>query len=155
MNNLAFSFINIYFLLQSSSLSVAAEAPLHCAGNATFQASYVDLTCTDGNCFGWIPAQTIIVKGKCVSDKEITYIAEGLLPPVYVSGICKNGIVSSNAYSQNVALSGECRFEDNYYGTYYSSIYSASSYATGFCQENGMSRIYFEGVSRQNIGLCR
>jgi hypothetical protein len=155
MTNLTFSFLGICLLSQASFVASAAEAPLNCSGSATFQSSYVDLNCINGSCSGWVPSQTFLVKGKCTSDKEISYLAEGIVTEIYVTGICKAGVVSANSFSQNVALYGECSFEDNYYGSFYSSIYSPSSFATGFCQENGMSRLYFNGVVRQVTGLCR
>ena len=155
MSNSMLPILSLAFLSFAPSLAIAIEAPLQCSGTVTFSASFVDMSCINGACTGWIPAQYVRIKGTCDSEKEIFYTAEGVFTPIYVTGTCNEGVLTSNSLSQNIAIYGECSFEDNYYGSYYSSTYSPSSFATGFCQSTGMSRIFFEGVTRPIKGLCR
>ena len=155
MNKLKFSLIGLFLLSQAIPLAQAEEQPLLCNGEANFQGSYVDLMCTNGSCSGWVPAQRVRVRGKCNSEKDIDYVAEGIVTAIYVRGICKGGVVTVNSFAQNVILYGSCTFEDNFYGAFSSSVYSPSSFASGFCQENGMSRLYHEGISRPVQGQCR
>ena len=155
MTNITLPILSIALLSLVPSLSSALDAPLHCSGSVTFQASFADFNCISGACSGWVPAQYVRIRGTCESEKEIFYTAEGVAIATYVTGTCNQGVLNSNSLSQNVAIYGECTFEDEYYGSYYSSTYSPSSFATGFCQENGMSRIYFEGVTRTIKGMCR
>lgn len=138
------------------NLAIAASnisTPVNCTGEAVFDGAYADLNCVNGNCTGWIPLQRIQVEGNC--DQGVVFEAQGELQQIFVSGICNGSVVSSNAFSQNVSLYGDCNFQDIFYGSFYSTVYSPTGSAAGYCQENGTSRIYFSGGRRPVSGRCR
>lgn len=153
MNALTLSFLSFYLVLPLAMAAETQASPVRCTGNVIFEGSFVDLTCSNGQCMGQFPAQDIHLEGKC--DSNIDYEALGTTAPSFVSGTCKGGVISSTSFSQNVALYGDCTFEDNFYGSFYSSVYSPVGLASGYCQENGMSRIYFSGGTRPLTGQCR
>lgn len=144
------------FSLCILNLAIAASniaAPINCSAEAIFDGAFVDLNCVNGNCTGWIPLQRIQVEGNC--DNGVVFEAQGDLQQIFVSGICNGGVISSNAFSQNISFYGDCNLQDIYYGTFYSTVYSPAASATGYCQENGTSRIYFSGGNRPINGHCR
>jgi hypothetical protein len=147
------TFLGMCLVLQSAVAAMPTGIPIECQGEGLFKGVFIDFACINGNCTGEIPEQLVQFIGKCTAD--IDYVAEGKVAPELVSGKCRGGVISSNSYAQNVILYGDCTYQDFYYGTYYSSIYSPASSASGSCLENGTSRIYFDGGNRSIHGKCR
>jgi hypothetical protein len=153
MTKLLFVFLSLGLIFQSAIASDVLVAAAKCSGNVLFEGAYVDLFCTSGYCTGAFPPQDIQIEGRC--DSDINYIGNGTIASFLVSGVCKGGLITSSFLSQNIALYGDCLFEDNFYGSFYSSVYSPFGIASGYCQENGMTRIFFNGGVRAITGQCR
>ena len=147
----------LFFYLYASFIGNFANAndnfTFHCSGTIQFDGAYVDITCTNGMCSGQYPSQEITFNGVC--DSNIDFEATGSITPLYVSGVCKNGILTSTFDSQIISLYGDCAKDGNYAGSFYGSIYTPIGYASGYCQTNGMSRLYFSGGSKPATGQCR
>jgi hypothetical protein len=156
MTKVVFMLATILMIFNVSFATDAIIPPLiSCSGTALFEGAFVDLNCSGGYCSGQFPAQQVQVIGKCGKDLNIDYAGYGSLTSTFVSGICKGGALTSTLFSQNLALVGNCMFEDNYYGAFNGSVDSPASYASGYCPENGMTRIFFNGGPRPIIGRCR
>jgi hypothetical protein len=141
-----FTILNVHATQNSSS-------HLSCSGEVQLDGAFVDLDCTNGYCTGWLPKKVLQINGNC--ENGIVFEASGEVQENFVTGFCKGGVVSSTAFSQNLSLYGDCSFQDIFYGSFYSLVDSPVGSASGFCQENGMSRIFFNGGKKTIFGHCR
>ena len=148
-----FSVVALLLISQAAISSGIPPFPVACKGEVVFQGEYLDLNCSGGICSGQLSTTYFQVEGQC--DSDVNFLSEGQMAFAYVSGICKNGSVSISTLAQNIPLYGECTLADNYYGSFYSSVYSPASFGSGYCQENGTSRIYLNGAVRSFSGKCR
>ena len=153
MTKFAFSFLSLLLAFQFVIAKESSATTVQCLGDVLFDGAFVDLSCRNGNCSGWIPALPIQINGKC--DLGMDYEAYATVPSSFVSGACKDGLLSSSSFSQNINIYGDCSFEDSFYGSFYSSVYSPAGKGSGYCQENGTSRIYFDGGTIPVSGHCR
>jgi hypothetical protein len=147
--------ISLFALFTISNVHATQDStsPLSCKGEVQFNGDFVDLDCTNGYCNGWLPKKELQINGNC--ENGVVFDASGELQETFVTGFCKGGVVSSTALSQNISLYGDCNLQDIFYGSFYSSVDSPIGFATGFCQENGTSRIYFNGGKKIIAGRCR
>lgn len=123
-----------------------------CNGDMEFGGIFADLICKGGQCSGYIPAQKIKFNGTCTD--EIDFEANASFVATYVRGACVDGTLSISANSQFINLYGDCKKYDEVVGVFSSLIHSPNYSGSGYCQPNGMTRLYFGGATRPFIGDC-
>jgi hypothetical protein len=142
-------FLNFNYINASEVL----PSPINCSTTVRFGEQFIDLNCYNGKCSGEIPAQEIRKVGKC--DYNVDYDSYVNISPAYVTGTCLNNFISINVYIQSVTVAGICSYEDIEIGGFNASITAPALLASGYCQANGMARIYLSGSDRLLSGTCR
>lgn len=149
MTKVVFSLLSVLiFSFNSFSAEETNLTSVSCSAYASLPGSFVNLNCNEGNCTGWINANSFSFSGNC-SD-NIHFSAAGTTNSTLVSGFCNGGWVSINAPSENIYLRGNCSNGGSFSGN----TFTQGGFASGSCKPNGMSSMYINGSSLSISGTC-
>lgn len=146
----------IFLIIQSLALipsfnTLASSAS--CEGPVKLPGSFIDVTCTNGWCYGSTEEIILDINGDC--ENHVDYSAQVKVAPMPISGHCYGNQFSGTLPSQELQFYGLCMVFGIDFGSYSAEKRTWEKNLNGYCNPNGMARIFIENESDIISGKCR